>query len=440
MSGKTGKIILGLVGFAFLIAGAGVGVYLVQQQQLIKKDAVVPGGTADILLSPQSANANSGDTIPVDIRVNSHDIAVSTLNVRLMFPNDGILNYPVSIVPNQTLIQDHQWRFDTNSYVNGDNVIIDISAFNTSIEGYTANGDVTYATIQLVGNNTGTASLQFDPANTVLLEKSTGNDILSDQLPSPGGTYTIGGGGPAPSMTPSPTQDPGPLPSASPSPTTGTNPPDSPTPSPTTGSVPANTPTPTTGSSGNNNGVCNLACTSNDNCAGGLVCESGQCRNNSCRGENDCDCTSISNATSISISSPVSGAQLTDTTPTFTGSAASGARIQVTVNSTGTITGTTTANTSGAWTFTVPSSTPLALGSHTATFVAYDAQNRQTTASVAFTIVAAGSSGTSSTTTTTTPTDTTLPQAGSAELTILLTALGILFLLTGSFLAFKRRP
>lgn len=395
MSGKTGKIILSIVGLIFLVAGAGVGVYLVQQQQLLQKKAVVPGGTADILLSPQSQSANVGDTIPVDIRVNSNNIAVSTLNVRLMFPNDDVLNYPVSIIPNQTLINDHQWRFDTNSYESGGNIIIDISAFNTSIEGYTANGDVTYATIQLVGKGNGTASLQFDPGNTLLLEKSTGNDILDDNQPAglPTGTYSIGGGT-LPTNTPIPQPTSPPAATNTPIPGQPTN-----TPVP-----PTNTPEPTaTTAPGQPTNTPGPAATATPGPQG------------------------------IAITSPVNNAQLTDTTPTFSGTALAGSRITITVNSSNPVTGTATSNSSGNWTWTP--TTALALGSHTANFVSYDLQDNQSTATVTFSIVAAG---TATGTDTTTTDGTALPQAGSVELTLALSALGILFLLTGGLLAFKR--
>ncbi|ADO70145.1 adventurous gliding motility protein AgmC [Stigmatella aurantiaca] len=69
------------------------------------------------------------------------------------------------------------------------------------------------------------------------------------------------------------------------------------------------------------------------------------------------------------VTTPANGAVLTDTTPTYSGTAEAGSTVTVIVD--GVPVGTTTANTSGAWSFTP--TVPLADGSHTVKATATDA-------------------------------------------------------------------
>ena len=186
---------------------------------------------------------------------------------------------------------------------------------------------------------------------------------------------------------------------------------------------------PTAGAGAGTNLTCNIVCTTNSQCQGGLICTGGYCRNGTCTGESDCDCSNLANAgTSIVITSPVNGATITTARPTFTGTSAAGARIQVTVNSATTVTGTATANSSGAWSWQVPSN--LTNGVHTATFVAYDSQNRQTTATVTFTVSATGTASDSSGT---------LPVAGDPLPTLMVLTAGLAFILFGTLGYFRLR-
>ena len=112
----------------------------------------------------------------------------------------------------------------------------------------------------------------------------------------------------------------------------------------------------------------------------------------------------------------------------FRGTAAAGARIQITVNSANVVTGLVTANSSGAWTWTT--SQALANGAHTATFTAFDLEDRQTTATVNFTVNATG--GGSGTSTSTATSSGTLPVAGNEIPTLALLLTGLMFLLAGT--------
>ena len=102
---------------------------------------------------------------------------------------------------------------------------------------------------------------------------------------------------PGATPTPTPTSPPGvtstPAPSATPTPTNvpGTT--------PTTGPTSAISATPRPTSPPGTLAACNGSCSSDEDCSGTNVCQSGMCRNPSCSGETDCTC-----ATSIAPTAP----------------------------------------------------------------------------------------------------------------------------------------
>ena len=103
------KVILGIIGMVFLITGAIAGVYLVQQQQLLEKKAVVPGGVADMSLNPSSHTAAVGDQFDVDVVFQSYTETISGATAKLTYPYDPAISV-MQVAPNETLINDHQWR------------------------------------------------------------------------------------------------------------------------------------------------------------------------------------------------------------------------------------------------------------------------------------------------------------------------------------------
>lgn len=76
----------------------------------------------------------------------------------------------------------------------------------------------------------------------------------------------------------------------------------SPTPTPTVAPTLTPTPTPTTAASA---GSCNVGCSTNNDCANGLYCYSGVCRNPLCASDATCGCSSSATPTASSSATPV---------------------------------------------------------------------------------------------------------------------------------------
>lgn len=371
---KTKALII-LVLLLVMGLGTAIGLYLIRNQQLLQKSASVPGGPATVSISPSTMTLNQDDTFTATVSFNPGGVVTQAVALRLEYTYDASLSQPpitaTAVTPDPTLAADSQWTFTANSYEyqNG-TADIYIAAFNTSVAGFNSNSETSLATITFKANSPGTINVTFNPTDSVITSKATAEDILL--TPQSSGTYTVNstGNNPTPTLTPTPTG----IITTSPSPTpTGTGAQPTPTPTTSNSTNPTNTPTPTT--------------TSNNN----------------------------SSTNSVIISYPTNGSTITDTTPTFSGTASAGSTITVSV---GSITGTTTTSTSGSWSWTP--STQLSGGSHTVTATS-----------------SAGGSATSTFTITTSTGSTTLMESGTFETTMIVLGVGIFLILGGAIVSLK---
>ncbi|OGV94198.1 hypothetical protein A3A66_04295 [Microgenomates group bacterium RIFCSPLOWO2_01_FULL_46_13] len=371
------KRILLILGILVAITGLIAGVVLVGRQQLLPKKAAVIGGVADVWLTPTTQTAEiGGSDFTVDLMMNTEGVPVSTIQVVLEYSYDGDLNRPPleMLLPIQTnpLFQGGGWSIPIKNYTyqNG-TARLEIAILNTTISGFSSTEDTLLASLTFTANSAGTIEVNVIPEESRISQKSTNEDILG--IPSnPVGTYTAGaGGGATPTPTATPTIEPTPTPGVTPTPTPGVTPSPTPTPTATPTSTPTATPTatPTPGTGG-----------------GGAQ---------------------------LVVSQPKNGAVIADTTPTFSGTAVAGASLSFSVESPDPVTGSATTNSSGSWSWTVP--TPLAEGAHTATIIAQSSAGGST-ATVSFTIDTDAAE---------------LPRAGWSIPTLLILGFGLMLLGSG---------
>lgn len=348
---KKALIIIGLI---LTLTAIPLGVYLVKQRQDIRKKASTPSGVVTVRLDPASGNYAIDQNFSVNIKVDLQEINISGIQTYLQYGYTG--ETPAIEVqdadPNIPGIQ-IQTGIPALTYVDNTvtvdsvnkTVTIGLTAYSTA--GYTSPSEVTFGTINfkaLAASNQ--IIVNFNATASKVIEKETGQDILL--TPTSEGSYTIGGEPVAtatptePAATTTPTQ-----PAATATPTepagatntptpTATTPPGQPTSTPTSTS----TPTPTTG--------------------GGAT----------------------TTTTSVSLTSIVSG-QTTAGQPIFSGGAAPGAKITITIQS-DLVTGTVYADAGGSWTWMPPSE--LGAGTHTATITATDSSGNVTTTSANFVV------------------------------------------------------
>lgn len=203
-----------ITGLVTLIGIAGVvsGAFLLRRSTEIREQAAVPGGRAEVSLLPTSGSFDVGDTFPVSVYFNTDGVAVSGVAVRVTYPFSGS-SPEVSasdVEVNPTLLATGDWSCPTNNVTeSGGNVNIDIACANISAAGYSTSSDTLLATFNLTINETPSASpftVRFDPSNSVITQKSNGQDILN--LPTSTGSYNIGGFTPSPTsavLSPTPT-------------------------------------------------------------------------------------------------------------------------------------------------------------------------------------------------------------------------------------------
>ena len=122
-------------------------------------------------------------------------------------------------------------------------MVIDIACANQSESGFISNQNVKLADIQFSVESepsTDPLTMRFDAAESIITEKSTGQDILL--VPSSSGSYTIGTNDAEPTAEPTDTEE-----EASPTPTTRLTTTPSPTGTVTTTATPSPTKTVTKG-------------------------------------------------------------------------------------------------------------------------------------------------------------------------------------------------
>jgi hypothetical protein len=192
------KLIIALLIIVVAVGGFAAGLVLLNQRQNISEQAAVPGGQAEVSISPSTGDFKVNDTISAKVSFNPANIDISGVAVRLTYPFAG--STPeisvASIQINSALTSSGNWTCPTQtSSQEGGSVLIDIACANTSASGFTANADTLLATINLKVNSKPSVQpfiLRFDPALSVITRKADNQDILL--IPTSTGTYTVGGG------------------------------------------------------------------------------------------------------------------------------------------------------------------------------------------------------------------------------------------------------
>lgn len=211
------------------ILGGGIvaGVLLVREQQELREKAAVPGGQARVSLFPTTGKFNIGDSLPVSIYFNTSGVSISSIRLRLIYPFTGTSPEVTAsdIEINQVIEKSGNWNCPTKSVTTeGQNIAVDIACANIGATGYATTSDTLLATFKLNVTRipqTNPFTLRFDPSQSIITQKSNGQDILNIPDNETGiATYTIStpvGPTPTPTKVLSPT--PTLRPSATPTPT-----------------------------------------------------------------------------------------------------------------------------------------------------------------------------------------------------------------------------
>ena len=190
------KLLIAILIIVVAVGGFVAGLFLLQQRQELREEAAVPGGQAEVSVSPATGNFNVGDTIDTSVSFNPANIAISGVAVRLSYPFSGATpEVSVSAIEiSSALTSSGDWTCPTQtSTQQGSNVIVDIACANTSASGFTANTDTLLANVKLQINRepaTQPLVMRFDPALSVITRKSDNQDILL--IPTSTGSYTVG--------------------------------------------------------------------------------------------------------------------------------------------------------------------------------------------------------------------------------------------------------
>lgn len=466
---KLKHIIIPLVILLLIVSGSIVGVYMVRQQQLVEKDASTTTGVATLTLSPASRTVNIGDSTPMNIELqvsNNDKITTFDLNIKVDHPEGT--PFTISAPSLSSALSGWTDNVKTTTPGNG-STTINFGASTNDPAGYSSQGKFILGTVTMAASGNGTATVTVNPGSRVF--NQAGNDILSNNLP----TVRYTAGTTDPTATPTPTNTPTPTkgPTSTPRPTSPPNQNgkalnlDLEQPTCTVRNFPVTVRLDDNGTAPDGvqvsimyqNRRTNFI--SRDGIAEGEIAYAGpgslaaeasgyptsritivdlsdcppddgdnnsdnnsdnnNSDNNNDNNNDDNDSSSTTHSR-ISLTNIVNGARLTDTTPTFNGTAPANSDIDIEINSGEPITGYTTANTAGIWSWTVPS--PLEIGQHSGSFTATHPDGQTSNVSINFTI--ASSSGS-------------LPTAGNATTSLIIIGMGMIFIATGfSFMLLKR--
>ena len=184
------------------IGGIVSGAILLRDRQDIRERAAVPGGRAEMSLSPESGNFEVGETIPVSVYFNTGTAdtgAVPVVGVTALatYPYSGS-NAEVTasnIQINPDLLATGDWSCPTTTITElGGNVDIEIACGIVGSSGFTASSDTLLATFDLTVNEVPSVSpfvIRFNSSRSIITQQSNGEDILA--LPQSVGSYIIGG-------------------------------------------------------------------------------------------------------------------------------------------------------------------------------------------------------------------------------------------------------
>lgn len=336
MSKKIGYVFSFLVVLAIAVA-IPFSVRLVQERQELRKEAAVPGGTAILSLSG-SNSADIDQVLPITINFQTPttpgDKGITGIKVTLFynFTTQDPLKLSESNI-DTTLPS--PWSYVRKTITTAGTtttILIEAIYLQAGETGYL--GAVTtaqpFATLNFTVSSLATVNLEFDSTKSEIRSKDQNLDILG--LDSAGKSLSLGGGITTPTPTPTPTTGEG---------VGGAAPTSTPTP----------TPTPTTTGAG----------------VGGVTPTP----------------TPTATSVKVKITSISSGETIYTRRPTFSGTAAPGAKITITIESPA-IQGTIYANSSGYWSWTPTED--LSEGQHTVSIAALDNQGNTSTTSATFTV------------------------------------------------------
>jgi len=364
------KIILAIISVIVLVGGVIAGVILVRQRQLLTKQAAP--ATSLTLVSSNSSPA-VGDTFSVNVNIDTGVNTVIGTELYITFDQNKLQLDSFSL--GSFFVNPNIQTQNIDNAIGNATYILFLPTGTIPLSGQ---GVVVSLNMQAVAG--GVASIGLSPDTLVAaIGGDVGTNVLENTNPT---SVTVVSSQPVSSPTPTPTSGAGFSPSATVAPTLTSIPTPIPT-SPGTGGV--STPTPT---------VSSPTPTSTAGSAG---------------------------STQVTLTSVKDGQVVSDTTPTFSGTASPNATISITISSPDEIKGTVKASSTGTWTFTP--TTALTAGSHTATIIATSTTGATSTTSVDFTVSAAE-----------------LPDSGISFPTILGIVFGIIVLtLSGALLKFASK-
>lgn len=180
--------IYGAIALIFLLFTLFLSVQQTQQPQpSLTPKAQVPA-QASLELFPASAEIVQGSTLDVEVRLTVLGDPISGLTMRLIMPKGSNELEPVSLAFNPTLLSSGAWSVPIQRIIDtGSEYQIELSAIDTTIDGFPPTSGLLVATIQLQANAAVAPRLmQFDMVETKILRKSDAANILNFAT---GGSY-----------------------------------------------------------------------------------------------------------------------------------------------------------------------------------------------------------------------------------------------------------
>lgn len=209
------KFLLVILLLIILAIGLWATLSLTKERQEIRKKAAVPQGEATVSLSPTTGTYEAGQSFQVSIFFNTAGIAISGISVRVTYPYGGTTPELAAsgLQLDSSFLAGGNWMCPVKSIDSkGGMVKIDIACVNVNTAiNFSTTTSTPFASFNLVAQSipaTNPTIFRFDPAKSVIVRKSDGQDVLL--TPTSTGTYTIagegiGGAGFNPSPTPTTT-------------------------------------------------------------------------------------------------------------------------------------------------------------------------------------------------------------------------------------------
>src|SRR3972149_3721645 len=133
------KIVVALLIILVAVGGFVAGLVLLREKQTLTEEAAVPGGQAEVSITPETGDFNVGDTIRTSVFFNPANVPISGVAVRITYPFNGATPElsVTTIEVNPSLLSSGDWTCPTqNSKFEGTNVVVDIACGNTSSAGF----------------------------------------------------------------------------------------------------------------------------------------------------------------------------------------------------------------------------------------------------------------------------------------------------------------